>query len=116
MQIGSNNLPVETPSTDPAALSRLSPEERAEKNEATAKKFEQLIATMLVKEMRKGLPNGFFGDGPGSDTFNGWLDTNLGESLASRWQLDIAGMVKTDLELKQASYDRMADLGGGQGA
>jgi len=113
MQIGANDLPVRTPDTDLDALAGLSPEERAVRHEQTAKKFEELIATMLVKELRQGLPEGFFGNGPGSDTFNGWLDKNLGESLASRWQLDIAGMVKTDLDLKQAAYDR-ASSGGEQ--
>jgi Rod binding domain-containing protein len=111
MQIGPNNPILPPLGTDAATLGGLSPEERAGKHEATAKRFEELIATMLVKELREGLPQGFFGDGPGSDTFNGWLDKNLGESLASRWDMDIAGMVKTDLDLKQAAYDRAAGAG-----
>ncbi len=70
-------------------------------HQAAGKKFESLIATMLVKEMRKSLPNGFFGDGPGSDTFGGWLDKSIGDSLAGSWNVDIAGMVKTNLDAKQ---------------
>lgn len=64
--------------------------------------FETLMATMLVKEMRKSLPNGFFGSGPGSDTFGGWLDKTIGDSLAGNWDLNIAGMVKTGLDSKLA--------------
>ena len=69
---------------------------------AAAKKFEALLATLLVKEMRKTLPKGFFGDGPGSDSFNGWLDKSIGDNLASSWDVNIAGMVKTSLDAKQA--------------
>ncbi|MFT7484674.1 MAG: Rod binding domain-containing protein [Candidatus Paceibacteria bacterium] len=71
-------------------------------HEAAGKQFEALMATMLVKEMRKALPNGFFGKGPGSETFGGWLDKSIGDSLADSWNLDIAGMVKTSLDTKQA--------------
>jgi Rod binding domain-containing protein len=114
MQVRTNNIPAGAPNSDPAALAGLSVDERELRHEATAKRFEELIATMLVKEMRESLPSGFFGDGPGSDTFNGWLDKNLGESLASRWDMDIAGMVKTDLDLKQAAYDRQDGIVEGQ--
>lgn len=77
----------------------------SESHEAAGKKFEALIATMLVKEMRKALPGGFFGSGPGADTFGGWLDKSIGDSLADGWNLDIAGMVKTNLDAKQARLD-----------
>jgi Rod binding domain-containing protein len=57
-----------------------SPERVAE----AARKFEALLATMLVKEMRAGLEEGFFGSGPGADTFSSMLDENLGNELAKR--------------------------------
>jgi Rod binding domain-containing protein len=72
---------------------------------AAAEQFESLIATMLVKEMRQSLSDGFFGTGPGADTFAGWLDKSIGDSLAQTWQLDLAGMVKTNLDAKQARLD-----------
>lgn len=72
---------------------------------AAAEEFESLIATMLVKEMRQSLSEGFFGSGPGSDTFAGWLDKEIGENLSRSWQLDLAGMVKTNLDTKQARLD-----------
>ena len=73
-----------------------------------AKQFEALLATMLVKEMRQTLSEGFFGDGPGSDSFNGWLDKSIGDSLADSWDLDLAGLVKTNLDAKQARLDEGA--------
>jgi len=68
-----------------------------------AERFEALLATMLVKELRRTLSNDFFGDGPGADVYGGWLDEHLGESLAAGWDLDLAGMVRTSLERKQAT-------------
>lgn len=81
----------------------------SEEHAEAARKFETLIATLLVKELRRGLPEGFFGAGPGSDVYEGWLDERLGENLASSWKLDLAGMVKTSLDSKQASLERAAE-------
>jgi Rod binding domain-containing protein len=46
-----------------------------------ARDFERLLATQLVKELRRGLPEGFFGSEAGSDVFEGWFDENLGDAL-----------------------------------
>jgi Rod binding domain-containing protein len=73
----------------------------------TARDFEALLATMLVKEMRSTLSEGFFGSGPGADTFGGWLDKTIGDSLADTWDVDLAGMVKTSLDSKQAQLDQL---------
>jgi Rod binding domain-containing protein len=81
-------------------------------NQAAAEQFEELLATMLVKEMRKSLPEGFFGKGPGSDSFNGWMDKSIGSNLAASWDLDIAGMVKTNLDSKMQRAGQ--SLGGGE--
>jgi len=78
-------------------VSKASPEEASEKMEA-------LFASMLVKELRRALPEGgFFGDGPGADTYNGWLDQHLGDALAKSGSLDMAGLVKTALSAKAVS-------------
>jgi len=75
-------------------VSKATPEEAAEKMEA-------LFASILVKELRRALPEGgFFGDGPGADTYNGWLDEHLGAALAKSGSLDMAGLVKTALDAK----------------
>jgi hypothetical protein len=69
---------------------------------AAAEMFEVHIATMLAKEARSSLGDGgFFGKGPGSDIFNGWLDKHVGEALADGWDLDLAGMVRTSIIEKQ---------------
>ena len=75
-----------------------------EAQEAAAK-FEALLATTLVKEMRKALPEGFFGSGAGSDVFEGWLDEHVGRALAESGALDLAGMIKTGIGTKQALQD-----------
>jgi len=67
-----------------------------------AEMFEVHLATMLAKEARSSLgEGGFFGKGPGSDIFNGWLDKHVGEALAEGWDLDLAGMVRTSIIEKQ---------------
>lgn len=66
------------------------------------KKVESLFATMLVKELRKALPEeGFFGSGPGADVFNGWLDEFMGEQLARDGSLGLAGRVEAALEERE---------------
>ncbi|MCA9001874.1 MAG: rod-binding protein [Planctomycetes bacterium] len=60
-----------------------------------AVEFEKLMATMLVKEMRSSLKDGFFPSGPGNDTYNAWFDEKIGESLARSNALGLAGQLKT---------------------
>ena len=62
--------------------------------EETGQRFEELFTTMLVKEFRKTLSEGFFGAGPGADTYDSWLDEHLGKALADQDTLGIAGLVK----------------------
>jgi|GEM_PF-851016 len=62
-----------------------------EKVREAARQFEALLATMLVKEMRAGLEEGFFGSGPGADTFSGMLDEHLGRELTEQ---PLFGMVE----------------------
>lgn len=62
--------------------------------------FSKLLATMLVKEMRQALPEGFFGEGTGSDIFDGWLDEHLGSALAQRDGLRIEGMLAHSMQSK----------------
>ncbi len=76
-----------------------------DEHSAAGKKFEGLLATMLVNQMRKSLPEGFFGKGPGADSFGGWMDKSIGDALADSWDVGIAGMVKTSLDAKQARVD-----------
>ena len=72
---------------------------------AAAKKFESLLATVLVKEMRKGLDGGIFGQMPGSDIFEGWFDQHIGESLAKSGSLDLAGLIRVGIQTKADSIN-----------
>ena len=71
--------------------------------EEAAEGFERLRATMLVREMRRSLPEGFFGSGPGADTFEGWLDEHLGAALAEGNALGLAESLRADLIRKNAA-------------
>ena len=81
-------------------------------SQEAAEQFESLLATLLVKELRAALPDGFFGGGAGSDVYEGWLDQHLGAALADGWDLDLAGMVRVGIENKVDSL--AAGEGGGQ--
>jgi len=71
----------------------------------TAKQFEKLFATLLVRELRRSMPEGPFGDGPGADVYEGWFDEQLGGALAQRDALGLAGMVKAAIGRAQAARD-----------
>jgi len=78
-------------------------DEGAEAGEA----IESLFASMLVKELRRGLETGFF-EGPGADIYTAWLDEHLGKSLADQDALGLAGMVKTFTDRKAAEAEAEA--------
>ena len=66
-------------------------------DEGAADAFESYFARMLVSELRKSLPNGFF-SGSGSDVYGSWFDEKIGESLTRGDALGISKMVRTSLE------------------
>ncbi|QDV09973.1 flagellar rod assembly protein/muramidase FlgJ [Planctomycetes bacterium Poly30] len=76
--------------------------------EMVAQEIESLFATLLVSEMRKGLGEGFFGSGAGSDTFNGWFDEEIGASLSARGSLGLADAVHESLIREKAAADAEA--------
>lgn len=73
---------------------RLGEEENVTK---AAKEFEKLMATMLVKEMRSSLKDGFFPSGPGNDTYNAWFDEKIAESISRSDSLGLAGQLKATM-------------------
>ncbi len=96
-----HGLPVQASSE----LARLQEASRAANNgdaQEAATMFEELLATMLVKELRSSLPGGFFGGGAGTGIMDGWFDEHLGQSLAEGWDLDLAGLVRVGIEQKSA--------------
>jgi Rod binding domain-containing protein len=70
---------------------------------AVAREMESLFATLLVSELRKGLGDGFFGSGPGADTFNGWFDEQIGSSLASRSSLGLTEQIQEAILREQSA-------------
>ena len=68
----------------------------------TARKFESVLATQLVKQMRSSLEKGFFGEGAAGDIYSGWLDESVGKSLADRDALHLQQMVLASLKHKDA--------------
>jgi Rod binding domain-containing protein len=75
----------------------------------TAREFEKLFAVLLVRELRRSMPEGPFGKGPGADVYEGWFDEHLGGALAEHDSLGIAGMIKTSLQRAQAARDSSAE-------
>ena len=82
---------------------------------AVAREMESLFATLLVTELRKGLGEGFFGSGPGSDTFNGWFDEQIGASLASRSSLGLADQIQESILREQKARAAEILRQGGEG-
>ena len=78
---------------------------------ATARQFETLFGVMLVRELRRVMPDGLFGSGPGADVYEGWFDEHLGQALGAHDALGIAGMVKSALTRAQAARDAQAASG-----
>ena len=80
----------------------------ADEPEMVAREIESLFGTLLVSEMRKGLGDGFFGSGAGSDTFNGWFDEEIGASLSARGSLGLADAVHEALIRENAASEAEA--------
>lgn len=80
-------------------LSTRTPEVPRASAKDAGREMEKLFSTLLVKELRKSLPEeGFFGSGAGSDIFNGWFDEFLGERLAKEGALGMAQRVESALQ------------------
>lgn len=77
-------------------------------SEKASKMFEELLATMLVREMRRELSDGFFGSGAGADIYEGWLDQNVGRALAETGSLDLAQSIRVSLDQKKAQAQEAA--------
>ncbi len=82
--------------------------------EEAAGRFEALLGGMLVKEMRKALPDGFFGQGTGSDVYGGWLDEHLGKALAETGSLGLRDVLLPALGGAPAAAPDAPDAKGGE--
>ena len=84
----------------------------AERGDAkeTARQFEKLFAVLLVRELRRSMPQGMFGDAPGADVYEGWFDEHLGSALAAHDALGLTGMVQAAIGRAQAARDAAAEV------
>jgi Rod binding domain-containing protein len=73
-----------------------------------AKMFEEVLATMMVRELRRGVEGGFFGSGAGADVYEGWLDQHVGKALADTGALDLAQSIRLSIRDKQAEAQATA--------
>lgn len=102
-----NLRPIETPGLDglqaelarrrgrEAELQRLGQGAEGQRPEAAQQRFEEYFSTLMVKELRRGLGEGFFGSGAGSDTYDAWMDDFLGQSLAKSGAIDLSSMLES---------------------
>lgn len=65
-----------------------------------ADRFEALLGQMLVKELRRSAPEGFFGDSSSGDIYSGWLDEHLGRVLADSGTLRMRETLQRGVEEK----------------
>ena len=88
---------------DDARIARL--ERAAERGDAqeTAREFETLFGTLLVRELRRSMPKGLFGDGAGADVYEGWFDEQLGAALAERDSLGVSQLVEAAVRRADAA-------------
>jgi Rod binding domain-containing protein len=107
MRIGDTQEPTlpTLPSADETRLDGL--RKAAEKGDTgeTSRQFETLFSVMLVRELRRSMPESPFGEGAGADVYEGWFDEHLGNSLAQRDSLGLAGMVKAAIGRAQSALD-----------
>jgi len=105
MQINSSTLNAAAASDALGASETQNLEQLAEsgKELEAAKAFESLFASMLVKEMRGSIKGGFFGEGPGADTYGQWFDKEMGSAIAADGGLGLAGVLKAQLGAERAA-------------
>lgn len=96
-----NDVSIASRGTLEVALARA--EQSARPNARVGKQFEALLSSLLVKEMRSTLEGGFFGEGNGSDTFNGWMDEHVGRMMAERGDLGVARVVDGEVDRREAA-------------
>lgn len=79
-----------------ARLAQESSADDAAGSEDAGKAFETYFARMLVQELRRTLPGGFF-SGSGSDVYGAWFDEHIGASLSERNALGFAGLIHASM-------------------
>jgi len=95
------DLPIVPPGLDStASIRKLGANVDPKAPNDAAKKFETVLATLLVKEMRRSLSEGFFGEGADGDIYSGWLDDHVGQTLAQRDALHMSSIIESGVAQK----------------
>jgi Rod binding domain-containing protein len=90
-----------------ADLAPVEPDAGDRKALEAARAVEGVFVSMLISEMKKTSEGGgFFGDGPGSDVFEGMFDRLMGEEIARQGGFGLAGIVEATV--KARSGERQA--------
>jgi Rod binding domain-containing protein len=66
--------------------------------EEAAKAFETYFASLLVREMRRSLPEGLVGSGIGTDVYGAWFDEHVGRALADSRGIGIQQMLQPHIQ------------------
>jgi len=98
------------PSPGESLVSEAQRLQRTGDHEKAGREMESVFGVMLVRELRRALPDGLFGKGPGADVFEGWFDEHLGKELAERDTLGLSGMVKTALQAKEKALETTQEM------
>ena len=91
-------------SVDPLSIGRLMNSQLSnnQRQEIAAEEFEGYLVEMLVREMRKTIPEGMFSS-PAMETFTGLLDQTLAKELAQSGRLGLADSMLKDLMSNRGS-------------
>lgn len=96
MQVGASEIAARAEEALASArVGELARAARGADAEEAGRRFEAMLGSMLAKELRSGLDEGFFGSGPGSETFESWLDELVGRVMAERGSLGVGELVAT---------------------
>lgn len=104
-------MELNTYSLQPKAYSLSKQAPNMEQIETSAKEFEAMFVSEMMKPMFEGLETGgMFGGGKGEEVFRGFMIEEYGKMLAGTGQLGIADMVKQQMiEMQeQASGAKLA--------
>jgi Rod binding domain-containing protein len=93
-------LHLQSPDALQELASKLPGQASAADSGTAARRFQELLGALLVKEMRGTLPEGFFGEGAVGDVYGGWLDQHVGAALAQRDALHLEDIVRESLDRK----------------
>lgn len=90
----------------PTQISEAGKSENASRQqlESLGKEFESVFVSMLLKEMRQSLDEGFFG-GEETDSFGGMFDLFVGQHISQTSPLGIANMLTDQFDRSRGQSD-----------